>query len=306
MGCGSSRNISPAKNQPNPISYQIDELEVPEFKPRSKLRPKTSTEIDVIEFSKSHEKLENLNEDIEIVSIRKIQSLDEALKRSSEVQTDPVNPDVFDWDLSDRADIETQTNPPTRATSSNQNEKFEINDAIVQTDQRLTYLVRKNKKIMPEKRKTFVDASVQTFIEMQSIGIQVDPVELSEFSGFGRKKSMTPFNFEDASDFSDADISTVHAHSFGKSAKKRLIRNRDGTFMGSPDHSDPDEIIYASEAQIISREISPVPTQSDAGFQINMAVAAVASSNSNKEMSSPVGYAITNSGKKVVFICCLF
>ena len=43
-----------------------------------------------------------------------------------------------------------------------------------------------------------------------------------------------------------------------KSGKtRRLVRNRDGTFMGSPGNSDPDEIIYASEAQIISRSVSP-------------------------------------------------
>ena len=92
-------------------------------------------------------------------------------------------------------------------------------------------------------------------------------MELSEFCGIRRKKSVTPFNFEDASDFSDADISSVHASSApigprgvrpAKSGKtRRLVRNRDGTFMGSPGNSDPDEIIYASEAQIISRSVSP-------------------------------------------------
>ena len=92
-------------------------------------------------------------------------------------------------------------------------------------------------------------------------------MELSEFCGIRRKKSVTPFNFEDASDFSDADISSVHATSApigprgvrpAKSGKtRRLVRNRDGTFCGSPGNSDPDEIIYASEAQIISRSVSP-------------------------------------------------
>ena len=96
---------------------------------------------------------------------------------------------------------------------------------------------------------------------------QVDPLDLSEFAGIRRKRSTTPFNFEDASDFSDADISSVHASSAPigprgvitqKSGKtRRLIRNRDGTFLGSPGNSDPDEIIYASEAQIISRSASP-------------------------------------------------
>ena len=87
-----------------------------------------------------------------------------------------------------------------------------------------------------------------------------------------------------------------------KSGKRRLIRARDGTFLGSPGHSDPDEIIYAKDAQIISPVASPEPVNysvqnpvqnlvQNAGFQTNMAVAAVASSNSNTGMSSPVGYA---------------
>ena len=42
---------------------------------------------------------------------------------------------------------------------------------------------------------------------------QVDPLELSEFCGIRRKNSPAPYNFEDGSDFSDADISSVHATS---------------------------------------------------------------------------------------------
>ena len=38
--------------------------------------------------------------------------------KSTECQTDPVKDDAFDWDLSDRADCETQTVPPTRANST--------------------------------------------------------------------------------------------------------------------------------------------------------------------------------------------
>ena len=63
---------------------------------------------------------------------------------------------AFDWDLSDRTDTETQTNPPTRATSTN-NEggtagggvapPQEWNDAIVQTDQRLTFLLHRTTEI---------------------------------------------------------------------------------------------------------------------------------------------------------------
>ena len=45
---------------------------------------------------------------------------------------------AFDWDLSDRTDTETQTNPPTRATSHKEEGDVEaviLEDAIVQTDQ---------------------------------------------------------------------------------------------------------------------------------------------------------------------------
>ena len=58
--------------------------------------------------------------------------------------------------MSDRTDTETQTNPPTRATSTN-NEggtpgggvapPQEWNDAIVQTDQRLTFLLHRTTEI---------------------------------------------------------------------------------------------------------------------------------------------------------------
>ena len=60
-------------------------------------------------------------------------------------------------------------------------------------------------------------------------------------------------------------------------------------FSGSPDNSDPDEIIVASQASIRSMAVSPVPTVSDAGFQTNMTVAAVASSNTHNGLSSPIG-----------------
>lgn len=57
--------------------------------------------------------------------------------------------------------------------------------------------------------------------------------------------------------------------------KRQLIKKKDGTFLGSPENSDPDEIILASEASIRSLAVSPIPmTVSDATFQTNMTVAA--------------------------------
>lgn len=59
--------------------------------------------------------------------------------RESSTQTEPVQDEAFDWDLSDRADIETQTVPPTRRASPTNPAGYDANlllqDAIVQTDQ---------------------------------------------------------------------------------------------------------------------------------------------------------------------------
>ena len=116
-------------------------------------------------------------------------------------------------------------------------------------------------------------------VEVSSIGIQVDVTELKNMCGTTSEPKQF-FNYEDISDFSDADISTVHPNVKPVSShKKRLIRKKDGTFLGSPENSDPDEIILASEASIRSLAVSPVPSFTDAGFQTNMTVAAVASSN---------------------------
>ena len=342
MGCGSSRDPFPHSPFKKTPVYQIEgggTLSVNSnntLKNVIKSTPKdsTTTQIDVIQWNRLNvsDDPEGL-EQAEIVSLhrsRNVKSLEDALKRSSECQTDPVNEEVFDWDLSDRTDTETQTNPPTRATSTNNQGSDgdpDLQDAIVQTDQRLTFLLHKSEEerikwlqkghappsaggVAPQGplKITFADASVQTYIEVATVAIQVDPIELSEFSGSRNPDSRTPFNFDEASDFSDADISTVHVNSnppsrksgAAKSGKRRLIRNRDGTYLGSPDeHSDPDEIIYASEANIVSPVLSPIPTQSDAGFQTNMIMATVAASNTNNTMSGPVG--LVQPGDRVGF-----
>jgi hypothetical protein len=73
--------------------------------------------------------------------------------KSTECQTDPVKDEVFDWDLSDKTDCETQTVPPTRANSTlgggiiysyTANFDLQFQDAIVQTDQRLAFLLRRS------------------------------------------------------------------------------------------------------------------------------------------------------------------
>ena len=350
MGCGSSRDPFPHSPFKKTPVYQIEGGGTLSVNSNNTLKnvissnnkaakDSTTTQIDVIQWNRLNisDDPEGLEQEPEIVSLHRptyAKSLEDALKRSSECQTDPVNEEVFDWDLSDRTDTETQTNPPTRATSTNNQGSDgdpDLQDAIVQTDQRLTFLLHKSEEerikwlkkghappsaggVAPQGplKITFADASVQTYIEVTTVAIQVDPIELSEFSGTriqeSRNGAKIPFNFDEASDFSDADISTVHVNSntpsrksgAAKSGKRRLIRNRDGTYLGSPDeHSDPDEIIYASEANIVSPVLSPIPTQSDAGFQTNMIMATVAASNTNNSMSTPVG--LVQPGDRVGF-----
>ena len=135
---------------------------------------------------------------------------------SSSTQTDPVQDEAFDWDLSDRADTETQTRSnssvlgknywqqPASADHSDQLPQ----DALVQTDQRLVFLLRRartrseenddddNDDVMApdessksengnKKRIRYHDAWSQTFVEVQEIGVQVNPDELEVNEGEG-------------------------------------------------------------------------------------------------------------------------
>ena len=54
-------------------------------------------------------------------------------RKNSECQTDPVDGGEFDWDLSDKADIETQTRPTSPES------RPRSDDATVQTDQRIVF-----------------------------------------------------------------------------------------------------------------------------------------------------------------------
>ena len=108
--------------------------------------------------------------------------------KNTECQTDPVKDEAFDWDLSDKTDCETQTVPPTRANSTVGGLGLIdlLQDAIVQTDQRLVFLLRRSNLLkQPKRRQTPVtsaskhasltDAWVQTYVEVQEVGIQVEP-----------------------------------------------------------------------------------------------------------------------------------
>ena len=129
--------------------------------------------------------------------------------QSSSTQTDPVQDEAFDWDLSDRADTETQTRSNSSVLGKNYWEQPASadhsdqlpQDALVQTDQRLVFLLRRartqsedngdddNDDVMApdessksengnKKRIRYHDAWSQTFVEVQEIGVQVNPDEL--------------------------------------------------------------------------------------------------------------------------------
>ena len=143
---------------------------------------------------------------------------------SASTQTDPVQDEAFDWDLSDRADTETQTRSnssvlgrhywqrrsasATSAASANHSDRLP-QDALVQTDQRLVFLLRRARTQSAEendddddddvmapddcsksesgskKRIRYHDAWSQTFVEVQEIGVQVNPDELEVNGGEG-------------------------------------------------------------------------------------------------------------------------
>ena len=132
-----------------------------------------------------------------------------------------------------------------------------LQDVIVQTDQRLTFLVQRdeesrikwNKTRPPNEgghsgagdhmkgsyKPTYTEKGCQTYIEVSSVAIQVDVSELKNMCGAPMLKTKTQINnYEDVSDFSDADISTVHPSvtPASSSNKRRLIRKKDGTFLG--------------------------------------------------------------------------
>ena len=146
-----------------------------------------------------------------------------------------------------------------------------LQDSQVQTDQRLTFLLNRSeasrirwaKARAPQQgdspsgmgahKPTYTDAWVQTYIEVSNVGIQVDSAELKTMGGVDIKPKV-PFNYEDISDFSDADISTVHPNDQPVSQKKRLIRKKDGTFLGK--HSVKMPIKFSVKSILASKKSS--------------------------------------------------
>ena len=120
-----------------------------------------------------------------------------AARKSSECQTDPAEGVDFDWDLTDKTDIETQTVPPSRDQSAHSN-----TDAIVQTDQRIVFHNREDfsartKKVTFDLDDDACEVSVkhawsQTKWDVEHKGVQVvaselEPLDREEWSANGRQ-----------------------------------------------------------------------------------------------------------------------
>lgn len=310
---------------------------------KNKKGHKSEPDIDIIHWDRAQSAGKVINDlhdfeeedyEPEIVSLHKtVTHIDSAVLRTTECQTDPVLDEAFDWDLSDKTDIETQTVPPTRANSTVTGGAINIpQDAIVQTDQRLVFLLHRStaerirrqtnghshngqkgvavgSSLDTGQPPSVAHASCQTYVEVQTVAIQVDPSEfvISGFSGASTARTLRRSRTaaraaavfsDDTSDFSDADIATVHIsassskfHRDRAKSQKRLVRGRGGAFLTS-DHSDPDEIVAVGDDDE-EDELSLAPTQSDAGFQVNMEVAVAAAAGvgvSKDAISSPVGY----------------
>ena len=200
MGCGPSREESTTSLQ-GLIDHRLEsglkglkaKSSSAAFTDSQRYRP-SSSHIDVIQWDRISSG-DPPEDDPEIVSLHHttfFQNLDEALKKSCETQTDPVNDEAFDWDLSDKTDIETQTNPQTRIGSTVSGVDVKpVQDVLVQTDQRLTFLLHRSEEERLKRKEdadhaslnegggvkrshvTYADASCQTYIEVQSVGIQV-------------------------------------------------------------------------------------------------------------------------------------
>ena len=241
--------------------------------------------------------------------------------RDNTAQTDPVHDEAFDWDLSDKTDIETQTVPPSRTNSINDSApdgNLLLQDAIVQTDQRLVFLLRRSAPARPRAahaRYRLHDAWCQTYTEVQEIGVQVTPSEFDSEDDAGRNHGSPMFHKRSRSSRFDQERprapskniiqAEVQVHPRPKTERYQRI-NIGGFF---PDqslatqsmlsdsfdarHVDEDEISRA-----VSNSNFSILSQSDAGFQVNMAMDAaipVADVANTRDVSSPVGLPLQRS-----------
>ena len=110
-------------------------------------------------------------DDVSIVDLRSKSDVLKAAQcsdncfKTSQCQTDQPEGVDFDWDLTDKIDAETQTNPSSQCL-----------DVIVQTDQRIVFSInnRKNVKLKKPDGAQKSSTSSQTSWEMTDREIQVD------------------------------------------------------------------------------------------------------------------------------------
>eukprot|EP00095_Tigriopus_kingsejongensis_P008836 maker-scaffold15_size728074-snap-gene-0.12 protein:Tk08836 transcript:maker-scaffold15_size728074-snap-gene-0.12-mRNA-1 annotation:"kyphoscoliosis " len=217
---------------------------------------------------------------------------------STKSQTDPVQDEAFDWDLSDKTEVETQTMPSSRVNSGCGHESsldtFYRQDAIVQTDQRLAFLLKRSTKnqqdATPSQRIRLHDAWCQTHIEVQEIGVQVTPSEFdsgdedSSSSGYSEGCELAKPRVRKR----DLTYAEIHAETVAKRISVRPKVRRGDSLRGMLDSNEPS----------LPSVDSSFKSQSDAGFQVNLSRDAgipVAKQSNRGEISSPVGESLLRS-----------
>ncbi|TRY73898.1 hypothetical protein TCAL_01529 [Tigriopus californicus] len=227
--------------------------------------------------------------------------------KAATTQTEPVQDEAFDWDLSDKMEVETQTMPSSRTNSIYNGETsidvaFFLQDAIVQTDQRLAFLLKRSAKNEQRRNSSrrirLHDAWCQTHIEVQEIGVQVTP---SEFDSGDEDTSSSGFSEDSVGKVRvkkrDLTFAQVHAEA---EARRQAGAVRPKTFKPTRLSSAAQDMLTDARAieQLLSVTAS-FRSQSDAGFQVNLssdAGIAVAKHTSRRgDISSPVGESLLKS-----------
>ena len=269
--------------------------------------------------------------------------LQRSLKTSS-TQTDPVQDEAFDWDLSDKTEVETQTVPPSRSNSVNSTHRgvgggvgggggraeallVSLVDAICQTDQRLAFLLKRSaakKAAAASKaggtpsRIRHHDAWCQTYIEVTEIGVQCSPSEFdSEESSESQDSPQTSRELTLAEIESRRRQQLEENHSVCETplrqVKRVLVLPEGGGLVDSEvfSHLVENDVAYSdydsgsgrssekataigTRGSAATRGVTSANsfrTQSDAGFQVNLAQDAgivVARRANRSDISSPV------------------
>lgn len=203
-------------------------------------------------------------------------------------------------------EVETQTMPSSRTNSiydgePNLDVAFFLQDAIVQTDQRLAFLLKRSAKNeqnrnSSSRRIRLHDAWCQTHIEVQEIGVQVTP---SEFDSGDEDTSSSGISEDSVGKVRVRKRDLTFAQIHAESDARRQAAVRPKTFKPSRQTSAQEMHPDASALQHLPPVSASCRSQSDAGFQVNLssdAGIAVAKHTSRRgDISSPVGESLLKS-----------